>query len=381
MTPERIDRLRLARTEGVGPITYRRLLDRFPNAAEAIAALPRLARAGGRSSPIRVPDAASASREAEAVSRLGGVLLFLDEPAYPALLAATHDPPPVLAVLGDPAALSQPAVALVGARNASGNGMRTADMLAGDLAAAGLIVVSGLARGIDSAAHRGALRRGRTIAAIAGGLDKPYPAENAPLQATIAERGAVVAEAPLGTAPQSRHFPRRNRVIAGLSLGVVVVEAAPRSGSLITARLAQEQGRELFAVPGAPLDPRCRGSNELIRQGAHLTESAADVIADLPTNLSGRPGPLSPVGRNSVPLQDGTGAVAKEHPESTAEIGQARRQVVELLGPSPLPVDDLLRHCQFSPAAVMAVLLELELAGRVETLPGNRVALLESRAV
>ena len=187
---------------------------------------------------------------------------------------------------GDADLLAQRAVALVGGRNATANGQRIAETLAAELAAAGVIVVSGLARGIDTAAHLGALPDGRTVAVVAGGLDCPYPPENTDLQRRIAEAGAVVAEAPLGTAPQSRHFPRRNRIIAGLALGVVVVEAAPRSGSLITARLAQEAGRELFAVPGSPLDPRARGANDLLRQGAHLTETAADVLDNLPDHPS-----------------------------------------------------------------------------------------------
>ncbi len=282
MTPDQLDRLRLARTEGIGPITFRRLLRRYRSAAAALAAIPALARAGGRRDPVRIPDAGRIAAEAEAVARLGGTMLFLDGPDYPPLLARTEDAPPVLAVLGDPGVLSARAIAVVGARNASANGMRHAGLLAGELAKAGLVVVSGLARGIDTAAHRGAMATGRTIAAIAGGLDRPYPRENAALQAEIAaEGGAVVAEAPLGTAPQSRHFPRRNRVIAGLSLGVVVIEAALRSGSLITARLGADAGREVFAAPGSPLDPRCRGSNDLLRQGARLTETAADVLAEL----------------------------------------------------------------------------------------------------
>jgi len=296
-------------------------------------------------------------------------MLFLDAPDYPPLLARTEDAPPVLAVLGEPGALSTRAVAIVGARNASANGMRHAGLLAEELARAGLVIVSGLARGIDTAAHRGAMAAGRTVAAIAGGLDRPYPRENAALQAEIAAAGgAVIAEAPLGTAPQSRHFPRRNRIIAGLALGVVVIEAALRSGSLITARLGAEAGREIFAAPGSPLDPRCRGSNDLLRQGARLTETAADVLAELPEHPGARaalaPPPAAP------PMAVG------EPPDSPGELGEARQRVTELLGGSPVAVDDLTRHCQFSPAAVMAVLLELELAGRVQTLPGNRVALI-----
>ena len=281
-----------------------------------------------------------------------------------------------LTVLGHPTLLADRAVALVGGRNASANGQRMAENLAADLARS-LVVVSGLARGIDAAAHIGALQSGRTIAAVAGGLDVPYPPEHADLQRRIADSGAVITEAPVGTAPQARHFPRRDRIIAGLALGVVVVEAALRSGSLITARLAQEAGRELFAVPGSPLDPRSRGANDLIRQGAHLTEAAQDVLDNLPDHPSRD-------GLARVPLfaHDPEPGVAEPPPawqepsESPVDLTRARRQVLDLLGTSPTDVDDVVRRCQFSAAAVMAVLLEFELAGRIETLPGGRVALL-----
>ncbi len=282
VTADELDRLRLARTEGVGPVTFRRLMARFATAAEAIEALPGLARSGGRAEAPRVPGRDEATRELERLARLGGRMLFLGGPGYPPLLALLADAPSAIAVLGDVGCLSARAVALVGARNCSTNGERMAEALSTDLASSGLVVVSGLARGIDAAAHRGAMHVGRTVACVAGGLDCPYPAEHAALQAEVAAHGAVVAEAALGVAPQNRHFPRRNRIIAGLSLGVVVVEAALRSGTLITARLAQELHREIFAVPGSPLDPRSRGSNDLIRQGAFLTESAADVLANLP---------------------------------------------------------------------------------------------------
>jgi DNA processing protein len=279
--PDALDRLRLARTDGVGPQTYRRALARFGSAAAALKALPRYpAPRGGP--PLSPPPEAEVARELEAVARLGGRFLFLGEPDYPPLLALTEDAPPAIAVLGDPAVLAATQVALVGARNASAAGRRIAEELAEALAGAGIVVTSGLAPGVDAAAHEGALRSGRTVAVVAGGLDQPYPPEHAALQARIAASGAVVAEAPLGTTPLARHFPRRNRIVAGLALGVVVVEAAQRSGSLITARLALEAGRELFAVPGSPLDPRCRGSNDLIRQGAHLTEGIDDILPNLP---------------------------------------------------------------------------------------------------
>ena len=318
-----------------------------------------------------IPGRDVAEREIEARGRLGGRFLLLGQPDYPPLLAQLADAPPVLAVLGNPAILRRRAVAIVGARNASAAGLRIAEALAAELGGAGLVVVSGLARGIDGAAHVGALHVGPTVAAIAGGLDKPYPPEHASLQERIAAQGCVVAEAPLGTAPQSRHFPRRNRIIVGLSLGCVVVEAAPKSGSLISAGLALDYGRELYAVPGSPLDPRCRGSNDLLRQRhANLVENAADVLRHLPEP----PPDLGPTGFAEPP--SGWGADA---PEAWDQLGSVRDALLRLLSHTPTPVDDLVRRCQFSISAVLAVLTELELAGRVESLPGNRVGLLADR--
>ena len=362
LTPTQRAKLQLSRTEGVGPLTYRRLLGRFASAQEALAELPSLAKTAGRAITQVFP-AEEAEREAAALAKLAGQFLFLDEPAYPLRLAQLPDAPPVLAVLGDPSILSGRLVGIVGARNASANGQRVAEALAADLASQGVAVASGLARGIDSAAHNGAMHTGRTVAAVAGGLDQPYPPENAGLQARIAENGAVVTEAPLGTAPQSRHFPKRNRIIAGLSLGLVVVEAALRSGSLITARLALDAGREVFAVPGSPLDPRCLGSNDLIRQGAHLTEGAADVLAHLSPEAA--PRPLLP-------------GFAEPPPDTPAlhDLTQVSAEIAGLLGASPTEIDDLIRRSQFPASAVMAVLSQLELALRVEILPGNRAMLL-----
>ncbi len=379
---DRLDRLRLIRTDGVGPLTYRRLMARFGSVAEAIEALPQLARAGGRAAPLQLHGRSEAERELAALHRLGGKILFLEDPDYPPFLAELADAPPALSVLGDVSLLSTRAVAVVGARNASANGMRIADQLAGDLATKSLTIVSGLARGIDAAAHHGAMRSGRTIAALAGGIDVAYPPEHEKLHAQIAKNGALVAEAPFGTEPQGRHFPKRNRVIAGLSLGVVVIEAAPRSGTLITARLANEAGRELFAVPGSPLDPRCQGSNDLIRQGATLTESAGDVLANLPDHprrLGLARDPLFLHGKSGFaePAQ-----IFDFGEPDQAALAKARALVpglIEVLvGVSPVVVDEITRHCQLSVAAIMAALLELELAGRVEMLPGNRVALAAS---
>jgi DNA processing protein len=362
-TAEALARLRLARTEGIGPATFRRLLERHGSAASALAALPRIAERSGR--PLAPFPTGAAERELEAVLRAGGTWLHLGAPGYPPLLELVEDAPPVLAVLGDAAVLLRRQVGVVGARAASAGGRRMAEELAAGLTMAGIVVTSGLARGVDAAAHLGALNaHGRTVAVVAGGLDQPYPPENASLQARIAaEGGAVVAEAPLGTAPLARHFPRRNRIVAGMVRGVVVVEAAQRSGSLITARLALEAGREVFAVPGSPLDPRTRGANDLIRQGAHLIQSAEDILADLPD------APREAPPFRARPEPSDTDAA----PDDPRAPPGAEGQLLELIGSAPVGVDDLARRCHLSAPAVRAILLDLELSGLVEALPGDRV--------
>lgn len=355
--------LRLLRSEHVGPVTFRRLLQRCGSAAVALEALPALARRGGRRQTLRIAGRAEAEAELERVERLGGRALYLGEAAYPAALAALEDAPPILYLLGDPALLSARCVALVGARNASGNGQRLAQRFAAELSAAGVTVVSGLARGIDGAAHRGALPR--TVAVVAGGLDVIYPPQHRDLAAEIAAKGAVVAEMAPGTVPQARHFPRRNRIISGLSLVVVVVEAAPRSGSLITARLALEQGREVLAVPGSPLDPRAQGCNLLIRQGAVLVQTAEDILETLPpVQRRAFAAPLPPAFRPQAPVIEEESLPSEE-----------RAALLSLLSPSPVAVDEVVRRCQFSASLVQDLLLELELAGRLERYAGNRVAL------
>jgi DNA processing protein len=350
----------------VGPVTWRRLVERFGSAEEALVALPRLARRGGRRVPPSIPPPSAATREMAQLATLGAHLLLIGDSAYPEALAALDDAPPALAVLGDPALLGRPAAAIVGSRNASISGRRLAQAIAADLGRAGLVVVSGLARGIDTAAHQGALATG-TIAVVAGGLDVVYPPENLALYRAIAAEGAIVAELPPGSQPLARHFPRRNRIIAGLTQGVVVVEAALHSGSLITARFALEQGRDVFAVPGSPLDPRARGSNDLIRQGAILTEGADDVLAA----LCARP-----------PALPGAPAVVPETTARAADPDDAdRRSVAEALSPTPVGVDEIIRTCQLSPAVVTTILLEWELAGRLERHPGNRVSLIGPGAI
>jgi DNA processing protein len=369
---ERLDWLRLARSETVGPVTFYALLRRFGSAEAALDALPRLSR------QARVATRQEAEAELAAIARLGGRLVCWGEPLYPETLAAVEDAPPVLTVLGRPEnlgrTLSAPIVAVVGARNASANGRRLARELAAGLGEAGVVVASGMARGIDAAAHLGALDSG-TIAVVAGGADVVYPEENRGLYEAIADSGAVVAELPLGSEPQARHFPRRNRIISGLSLGVVVVEAAAKSGSLITARYALEQGRDVFAVPGSPLDPRCRGCNDLLRNGATLTEAAADIIGQLGPQLHERAlVPVAIPAQVRLPLRSAP-RLAMPAPNSAIGDDAALDLIVEHLGHSPVAVDELVRQCQMSAASVATLLLELELAGRIERHPGNLVSL------
>jgi len=362
---ERLDWLRLIRTENVGPITFFRLLERFGKASRALEALPDLAQRGGRAKLLKVTSRAAAEREVEANTRFGARLIAACEPDYPEALAAIDDAPPIISVLGHAHLLRRRAVALVGSRNASMNGRRFAERLAGDLGRADLLVVSGFARGIDTSAHRGSLPFG-TAAVMAGGIDVVYPEENRELYREIAEMGVIVAETAIGSNPQARHFPRRNRIISGLSLGVVVVEAAPQSGSLITARTALEQGREVFGVPGYPLDPRSAGTNNLIRQGATLIESADDVIRALESII--RP----PLGERQGDLF----AADFQAPPDESDIDHARAIVLESLSPAPVPVDELIRGCQLSASVVRSVLLELDLAGRVQHHPGNQISLI-----
>ena len=366
---ERLDWLRLSRTESVGPVTFYALLRRFGSAGAALDALPLLSR------PVSPTTRSEAEAELAALDRLGACLICWGEPFYPPALAQIEDAPPVLTVLGDRQLLQGPMVAVVGARNASANGRRLARELAAGLGEAGIVVISGMARGIDAAAHLGALDSG-SIAVVAGGADVVYPEENRGLYDALCERGAVVAELSLGTEPQARHFPRRNRIISGMALGVVVVEAAAKSGSLITARFALEQGREVFAVPGSPLDPRARGANDLLRNGATLTETAADVVAQLGPLLQGRqPLPIAPAQpRLPLPRPAASAALPTAAPPPISD-DSALDLLVEKLGASPVAVDELVRQCQLSAAAVATLLLELELAGRLERHPGNLVSL------
>ena len=359
---QRLDWLRLIRSDNVGPRTFRALVNHYGGARAALAALPDLARRGGASGPPRICPQADAERELAVARAIGVTFVATGEPDYPRRLQMIDDAPPLLAVRGNTAALSLPMIAMVGARNASAAGMRVAERLARELGEAGFVIVSGLARGIDAAAHRASLGSG-TVAVLAGGHDRIYPAEHADLLQSLLATGAAVSEMPMGWEPRARDFPRRNRLISGLAMGVVVVEAARRSGSLITSRMALEQGREVFAVPGSPLDPRAEGTNGLLKQGATLVTEANDVISV-----------LQPILGQSLDLP---AEEPEAEPPSSGEPGTGERaRITGLLGPTPVSIDDLVRLSGSSPAIVRTVLLELELAGRLERHGGGLVSLL-----
>ena len=366
--------IRLSRSENVGPITFLQLLSLHGSAQAALEALPTLARRGGRAEDLRICSVAQAEQEWENTQKAGGLILSLQDPRYPALLKNIHDPPPILTVKGRLDLLSQPALGIVGARNASLNGKKIAQTYGRELGQNGYVVVSGMARGIDTAAHEGSLPFG-TVAVLAGGIDYIYPKENEKLYGEIGEKGLIVAESPLGMVPQASAFPRRNRLISGMSQGVVIVEAALKSGSLITAHFALEQGREIFSVPGSPLDPRCHGTNELIRQGAILVQSSQDILCELKNAFKNKffedslqEKPLNV----SLPCEE-------TNPQNFHRLLQsARPLILENLSFSPTSVDDLLRVCDVSHGILMTVLLELDLAGRLTRYPGQQVALKEA---
>jgi DNA processing protein len=358
MADPRLARLRLIRTPTIGPVTYRQLLARFGSAERAIEALPDLAARGGGKAP-RIAEAATVEREISRVEKLGARYLFIDDMDYPPLLAELDNAPAVMTIRGDTALFARTSIAMVGARNASAAACRFARGLAVELGREGVVIVSGLARGLDTAAHQGSLATG-TIGVIASGIDIAFPPENRALQDQVAEQGLLIAEQPPGSEPLARNFPHRNRVIAGLSTGTVVVEAAPRSGSLITARLAAEAGRDVMAVPGSPLEPRAQGCNLLIREGATLVQSAADILETIrPIDSRMVRAPASPF--------DGR---ARGEPDDVE-----RRALTGLLGPVPVAVDELIRQSGLPSATVALILLELELAGRIERHAGGRVSL------
>ena len=356
---DQVARLRLIRSDNIGPVTYFQLIARFGSASAALAAIPDLAARGGGKAP-RLASRALIEREIEQVATLGARYLFLGQGLYPPLLAELETAPPALIVKGHLSLLEKPAIAMVGARNASAAACRFARMLAQGVGESGTAIVSGLARGIDTAAHDGALETG-TIAVIAGGIDVAYPPENEERQRAIAERGLLIAEQPPGVEPRARHFPYRNRIIAGLAHGTVVIEAAPKSGSLITARYAAEFGRDVMAVPGSPLDPRAQGCNQLIREGATLVQNADDVLETI------RPFHLRPLAQPKRVYAS---------PAAAPDANEAeRRAILNLLSPTPVPVDEIVRQSGLAPAIVQTVLLELELAGRLERHAGGRASL------
>jgi DNA processing protein len=365
---QRVAWLRLIRTENVGPVTFRSLINHFGSAEAAIAALPELSRRGG-GGRLRVVSATEAEDEIAATRRHGGDLVALGEEGYPRELRSIDAPPPLVSVLGGTDVMTRAAVAVVGSRNASAAGRTMAERIARGLGEHGLVIASGLARGIDAAAHVASAATG-TVAVLAGGIDHVYPPEHAPLLSRIVEAGgAAISEMPFGWSPRAQDFPRRNRLISGMSVAVVIVEAARRSGSLHTARFGAEQGREVLAVPGSPLDPRAEGCNHLIREGATLVTSADDVLASIRPMLDRPPPPLAPMEEPTGGDRDGTGDPGDD----------GRAAVLMALGPTPVPVDLIIRHSGLPASAVMIVLVELELAGRLERHPGGLVSLLPGR--
>ena len=353
--------LQLARCENVGPVTFHQLLERYGTPEEALKVLPELAAQGGLKRSLRLVSRAAIEKELASLTTFGAQLITFNSPFYPPLLRHIDSAPPLLAVKGNLSLLQEPSFAIVGARNASAMGKKMAHSFAEKLGKEGWAIVSGLARGIDGAAHQGSLKTG-TIAVLAGGIDQIYPPENEALYHQIAEDGVLVAESPFGVQPQSILFPRRNRIISGLSRALLIVEAALKSGSLITARNALEQGREVFAIPGHPLDPRARGCNHLIKNGAILIETVEDVLQEI--------SPTAP-----FELKE---EISQLTPTFSIASSEKSRQIVnENLSLVPISIDELVRECQLSPSDLWIVLLEMEIAGRIERLPGGKVALKE----
>jgi DNA processing protein len=368
---QRLACLRLIRSDNVGPVTFRELINHYGGAVQALDALPELAKRGGRT--LRVCPQDRAERELAAAERIGARIIFTIEPGYPALLAHVDAPPPAVYIKGDAGLLQRPAVAVVGSRQASAAGITLARRFGSDLGRRGLVIVSGLARGIDAAVHEASLSTG-TIAVLAGGIDYIYPPENARLQAAIAETGCLVTEMPPGFEPRAKDFPRRNRLVSGMAHGVVVIEAARRSGTLSTARMAGEQGREVFAVPGHPLDPRAEGTNHLLKSGATLVTSADDVLDALAPALAGSSLMMEP----HAAFEDVPPAPLRPPPL----IGTSDRdRVVVAMGPQPIPIDDLARATDLGARELRVILMELDLAGRIERHGQGLVSLRPEAAV
>lgn len=355
---ERLARLRLIRASNIGAVTFWAMLERYGDARTAVAALPDLMRRSRSTRPAKLPSEHEAATEMERAASAGARVLMHGEDDYPRGLVELDVPPPIVTIRGDANLFQRDTIAIVGARNASALGQRFARDIAHDLGAAGIVIASGLARGIDTAAHKGSIETG-TIAVMAGGVDIVYPPENHRLYEEIAAKGVVISELPMGQQPTAQHFPRRNRIISGLARGVIVVEATLNSGSLITARIAGEQGRDVFAVPGSPLDPRAKGTNGLLRSGAILTESAEDVLNAL--------GPRQPTIRTAP--KSNAAATAILHNTDALQ-----REILKRLGPAPVEIDDLIRLLGASSAEVSAALLDLEFAGHLTRHPGQRIS-------
>ncbi len=360
---QRLQWLRLIRSDNVGPATFRDLINRFGSAETALEMLPELSTRGGASRRINIPDEADIEKEIAAIDRAGAMLVAIGEAEYPNLLAHADNPPPLVTIKGEPAVFKLPAIAIVGSRNASAAGTRMAQKLAAGIGTEGYSVVSGLARGIDRAAHEASLSTG-TIGVMAGGINMLYPPENKELFEDIPMRGgALITEMPFDWEPRAKDFPRRNRLIAGLAYGLVVVEAAKRSGSLISARLAGEMGRSVLAVPGSPLDPRAIGTNGLIKDGAVMVTDAVDIIEE-----------IAPLTGRAIPERDHF----SEPPDFSAvppPADEDRELIIEALGPVPTTPDDIIRHTGLHPAQVLTVLLELDIAGRLERHSGGGVSI------
>ena len=362
---QRLNWLRLIRSENVGPVSFRSLINRYGSAEAALDALPDLALRGGAARRIRIASQADAEAEILSAQRHSARFVAIGESDYPPMLRMMDAPPPLLAVKGNAATFTLPSVAVVGARNASIAGMQFTRIIANTLGHEGFAVVSGLARGIDATAHQASLDTG-TIAVLAGGLDRPYPPENIGLCGQIAERGALISEMPFGWEPRAKDFPRRNRLVAGLALGLVVVEAAKRSGSLISARLANEMGRLVFAVPGSPLDPRTAGANQLLKDGALMVTEAADILDALTPLAAQTRGERDILLAEDCPGDEG---IVVPSAQSDTE------RLIEALGPTPIQLDDVIRHTGLHPSQVFSILLELDLAGRLERHVGGSVSL------
>ena len=369
---EKLNWLRLFRTENIGPITFYKLIEIYGSAKNALDALPELAKKGGRQKPLVAPPIKEIEKEYDALQKLGGDMVCAGEDSYPLSLANIDDAPPVISYIGDINIARAPCLGVVGARNASLNGRKFTYKLAKELGQAGQIVVSGLARGIDTAAHEGALETG-TIAVVAGGIDVVYPRENQKLYEDICERGLVIAESPLGTEPAARLFPKRNRIVSGLSTGVIVMEATIKSGSLITARMAGEQGRDVYAIPGYPADPRAAGPNKLIQEGATLVTHAQDVLHNLENFTA------TPMGNTlfDSATQATPDLTLVDNSMAEKDTQTIHETLMSHLSQMPIGVDELSRSCHLSTSIMQMALLEIELAGRLQRLPGNRIVLLD----